>query len=503
MIESARFLRGALDLDCDDVIIGSGAGGAVTAAVLAEAGRRVIVLEEGPAVPTAQQGEFRQSETLRHLFRHGGLDATIPLGDSPAINLTLGRGVGGSSLLTGGVCFRIPGSVLQHWERDLGLSRFTERSWDTHFDAIERELGVATVPDTLRSEATRLFGQGVNDRFGVTLEPMRRNMTGCQGLSRCNFGCPANAKMSVAHTYLPRAERSGAQIVADCLVERIQLSGDRATLVSGRILNGPNTRPQDRLRVRAKRVIVAAGGVHSPQLLARSGVRSEHLGANLTLHPSFRVMARFEHDVQGHIGAMQSAFSDAFMAEHITLVSVFVPPGVLAATTPGAGDAFMQRTGHLRNLAMFGMLIHDDGGGAVWPGLGREPFIAYRMSRKDRRALSRGLRIMGDSFFAAGAKEIVLPVLGAEPYTADAFAALELDRIPGTRFESASQHPLGTCRIGYSEDDGVIDASGKVFGLQNVWVADGSVLPTSLGVNPQIGIMAMAHRIAHGLRDAA
>jgi hypothetical protein len=179
------------------------------------------------------------------------------------------------------------------------------------------------------------------------------------------------------------------------------------------------------LRVRAKRVVVAAGSYHTPQLLDRSGVgaRSGQVGRNMTLHPAFRMFARFEERVEGWRGALQSAYSRAFEREGITLVGLFVPPGVLAATMPGFGPEHVRRAADVPHLAVFGGMIHDEGGGTVRRGPGREPFVSYRMAPADKARIPRLIRVMSEIFFAAGAREVFPPILGQPGVTADELRA--------------------------------------------------------------------------------
>jgi choline dehydrogenase-like flavoprotein len=254
--------------------------------------------------------------------------------------------------------------------------------------------------------------------------------------------------------------------------------------------------------VRARRVVVAAGAYYSPLLLQASGVgrRSGQVGRNLTLHPSFRVTARFDEAVNGWRGAMQSTYSDAFEREGITLVSVFNPPGVVAVAMPGIGPEHVARARSLPHLAVFGALVHDQGGGYVRRLWGREPFVTYRMAKEDRARVPRALRLVAETFFAAGAREVFLPVLGSEPVTPDKLKSLDLEHVPGRRLECGSQHPLGTCRMGASPKNSVVDPDGQAWDLKELYVADGSVLPTSLGVNPQLSVMTMATRIAWKMR---
>jgi choline dehydrogenase-like flavoprotein len=409
-------------------------------------------------------------------------------------------------MLTGGVCFRTPEHILDDWKRHHALDGLSARDMDAAFSSVERAIHVEEVPRHMRSRSTELFEEGAT-KMGFGLKPLRRNTNGCRGCGRCNFGCPEGAKMSVDLNYLPRAIERGTQIWSDCRVERILVERGRAVGVRGRVLNGPGRlwRGDEggKLEVRAKRVVIAAGSYHTPLLLMRSGIgkRSRQLGRNMTLHPGFRMFARFDERVEGWKGSLQSAYSDHFEKDGITLVSLFVPPGILAATMPGFGPSLARRAADIPHIAVFGGMIHDAAGGTIRRGPGREPIATYRMSKRDRATIPRLLRVMGETFLAAGAREVFPPILGHPPVDADAFRKIDFERVPAVRLECSSQHPLGTCRMAASADRGVIDNWGRVYDTDNLYLADGSVVPTSLGVNPQLTIMAMATRIAWRMRE--
>jgi choline dehydrogenase-like flavoprotein len=370
-----------------------------------------------------------------------------------------------------------------------------------YFEDVERSVHVEEVPVAMRSRSTVVFARGA-EKLGHPLEPMHRNTHDCRGRARCNFGCPEDAKMSVDRTYLKRALAAGARIYSDLDVDRILTSGSRAAGVAGRVRNGPNRAPRGRFTLRARRVVLAAGAYCTPLLLERTGVgrASGQVGRNLTLHPSFRMMARFEERIEGWKGALQSAYSNAYEHERINMNSLFVPPGILSGTMPGVADEQAARARLIPHLAVFGGMVHDDAGGRVSHVLGQR-LITYRMSPRDSAAVSRVLSLTAETFFAAGAKEVFLPVLGFAPCDADRFRALDLDRLPRRRLECSSQHPLGTARMGTSPEHAVVDPDGRCWELEELFVADGSVMPTSLGVNPQETIMAMATRIAWKLRE--
>ena len=501
-IVRGRDLEGDLEIGADVVVVGSGASGAVVACVLAEAGQSVVVLEDGPHVKPREYGAMRPSESMRHLWKDGGTTFAIGLGDSPMINLTMGRCIGGSSVLTGGICYRTPEFVLDEWATRHGLTDLAPARMEKCFEAVEEEVFVETVPVEMRSLSTVKFGEGAA-KLGYPLKSMRRNTRGCNGCGRCNFGCPHGAKMSVDQAFLPRALAAGARIFSDAHVRRITTEGDRATGVVARVRNSPGLKEGSTLTVRAKRVVIATNAYHSPALLRPVGIgrQSGQLGRNLTVHPSFRIMARFDDRLEGWKGALQSAYTDHFEHDRLLFNSVFVPPGVICGALPGVGPDYARYSGQLPHLAMFGGMIHDDGGGVIHNVLGRT-FATYRMSRIDRSLVPRILRIAAETFFAGGAREVYLPVLGMDPVRdMDHLRSLDLEHVPARQIECSSQHPLGTTRMGTMPEHSIVDPDGKTWELDELYVVDGGISPSSLGVNPQETIMAMAMRIAWKLRE--
>ncbi len=503
-IVHGRDLPRGFDEGCDAVVIGSGAGGAVVAALLAEAGRRVVVLEEGPYFAASEYQGWKVSDSVRRLFREAGMLTAFGVGETPIITITLGRAVGGSSVLTGGVCFRIPGEVHHRWVHDLGLDQLGERALEAAYEDVERRLSVREVPAAMRSESTRRFVEGAA-KLGIRMDPIRRN-TGddCEGNARCNFACPVGAKRSVDVAYLPSATASGARVVSDALVRRVIVENGRAAGVEGVLLGGEAGAPSHRFRVRAPVVVAACGTLHTPLLLLASGLRDRAslVGQNITLHPAVRVVARFDDRIDGWNGALQSVYSDHYAAEGIKLVGVYSPVNMLAAGMPGVGPTLRRRVRDLPYCGVFGAMIHDEGGGRVRPGPGREPILSYAMAPRDLARLRRSITILTEVATAAGAREVYTSIFGFPPIrSVDEARAMERARYDARRIECMAFHPLGSARASNDPRRGVVDQSGECFELPGLFVADGSILPTSIGVNSQVPIMAMATRIAWRLAE--
>jgi len=483
----------------DVVIVGSGAGGAVMARELARDGRSVLVLEEGGHYSPEEYGKLPPSQSFRRLARESGMSVALGMGDTPLISLLAGKCVGGSSVLTGGVCFRIPEEVLHVWSTELGLDRMSVEGVAPYFEEVEKLAHVEDVPVHMRSRGTELFVEGA-DKLGIPMKTMRRNTKGCKGAARCNFGCPNGAKMSVDVSFLPDAVAHGARIVSDALVERIDITGGRARGVRGRFLDGITGEPNVRFEVRAKVVVVACGSMHTPILLRRSGLDSVHIGRHLTLHPAIRIGALFDEEVNGWDGALQSVYSDHFLDQGIWLNGVYTAVNVLAAAFPGLGREHRRLVKKIPNLAFFGGMVHDDGGGQVRRWISREPLVLYRMIRRDKERLMKAIHILAKMAFAAGAREVLLPIFGMG--TVKKLSEIDFlleNKLPAGKVECMAFHPLGSAKMATTKEAGVVKPTGETWAVENLFVCDGSVLPTSIGVNSQLPIMSIGMMLARGL----
>jgi choline dehydrogenase-like flavoprotein len=465
-------------LEADFCVVGAGAGGAVVAAELAEGGARVVVLEQGshhdPDSFTA-----RPPEMLGRLYRDGCQTATL---GAPPILLPLGRGVGGTTLVNSGTCFRTPPHVLERWQREFGLE-LDEAGLRPCFERVERALSVAEVTPELAGANAAVARRGA-ERLGWSHGYLRRNARGCVGSGVCVFGCPTSAKQHTGITYIPRATAAGARIVTGADVHGVVVEGGRARGVSARLPDGR------RLEVRAPEVVVACGTIHTPLLLERSGLRdaSGQRGRNLAIHPATSAFALMDEVVDMARGVPQSLYVDEFAADGIMFEGAAGPPAYAAMVLPLTGARHTRAMADYRRLAQFGLMVSDESRGRVRAVAGR-PLIRYDLCAEDVAKFRAGLARMQELFFAAGAREVYLPLpSGMRP-----------EHARPRDLKLMAFHPLGTARADARPTHGVTDGELAVHGVAGVHVADGSVVPSALGVNPQLTIMALATRLAFHL----
>jgi choline dehydrogenase-like flavoprotein len=411
---------------------------------------------------------------LARLYRDGG--QTVTLGNPP-IGLPLGRGVGGTTLVNSGTCFRTPAGVLGRWQREFGLE-LDEASLGPCFERVERALSVSEVTPELAGNNAAVARRGA-EGLGWSHGYLRRNAKGCVGSGVCAFGCPTSAKQHTGITYIPRAQAAGARIFTGTNVKRVLVRRGRAQGVEAA-----------GLEVRASTVVIAAGAIHSPLLLARSGLAagSGQLGRNLTIHPATAAFALMDEVVDMARGVPQSFYIDEFASDGIMLEGVAGPPSYAAIALPLTGNRHAEAMSRYRHLAQFGLMVSDRPRGRIHALAGR-PVIRYDLDRADLERFRIGIKRLGQLFEAAGAREVFLPLpSGVAP---DRARALDLKLI--------GFHPLGSARADARPSHGVLDSDLMVHGVPGLHVADGAAVPSALGVNPQLTIMALATRLAFRL----
>jgi choline dehydrogenase-like flavoprotein len=491
--------------ECDVAIVGSGAGGAAAAAALAEAGLDVLVLEAGghydrdsyPSEPL---------EAIASLYRDGGL--TIAAG-RPPIPVPVARAVGGTTVINSGTCFRAPDPVLADWRERFGISWARELGPD--YAEAEGFLRVTPLDPERMGRNGQLAMEGAA-AIGASGGPISRNAGDCVQCSSCPFGCAIDAKRGMHVSYLPRAVAAGARVRAGVEAQRVIVEDGRATGVSCttaplwlyRDIRGKATAETRRgaYTVRARRAVIVAGGaLGTPELLLRSGLGGRQVGRNLHIHPACWVGARYEEQVRGWDGVMQSYYVDEWEPQGILLEATFTPLAFGGAWLQGTGREHQRALLEFDRVGSIGVHLSDRSSGRVGLAGNGSLRAGYRLSDDDARRLVFGIARAAEVHFAAGAREVYPNIGRAGVLRPGDLAEFEATAFKPSELRLEAFHPMGTARIAADLAQGVCAPDGSVNGTEALYVADASLFPTSVGVNPMMTVIAFAKRIARDLAD--
>ncbi len=479
--------------DADVVVVGTGAGGAAAGAELAELGHDVLFVEEGGYHAPDTFNPYT-TESVPRLYRDAS--ATVMIG-KPPIPYVEGRCVGGSTVINGGMTYRPPDRVLAEWEKLHG-PELGAKSLEPLFERVEARIHAAPQLDVSVGEDSKLMIAGAK-KMGWSYSMNHRNQEACVGSNNCTLGCPTGAKQSTLVSYLPRAFAKGARCLTEIRVERLLIEGGRCVGVEGRAVNPRTRRADRRVTIRARAVIVACGAVQTPLLLQRHklGRPSRQLGKNLSCHPNAKVLGVYPFDVQGWKGVSQVAQIREFLDDGFLFAENFVAPAILGAYLPVHGSAAWDLMRRYNQMVMSGVLVEDSGSGSVSRTPFGIPYARYDITPLDHARVKRGVTLLARMHFELGAELVTLPFTNQKiahgPDDLDKIDALQTD--PATT-ELFTVHLMGTARMGARPEESVVDLSGEIRDLPGCYVADASLFPTPIGVNPQVTIMALATRVA-------
>jgi choline dehydrogenase-like flavoprotein len=508
-VVDAAALQADRTIEADVVIVGSGAGGGVSAEILARAGLKVLVVEEG-ALKSSQDFKMREAEAYPALYQESAARKTR----DKAINILQGRTVGGSTTVNWTSSFRTPAATLGWWIQHYGLAGYAPDAMAPWFAMMEQRLGISpwlAAPnennDLLRRGAAQL---------GIPTATISRNVKGCWNLGYCGMGCPTNAKQSMLVTCIPAALDLKAILVTRARAERLVFRGDAVEHLVCVALAADGLAPTGRtLTLRARHFVVAGGAINSPALLLRSNAPNPRglLGTRTFLHPTVISTGLFAQRVDGYAGAPQSVYSDHFLdntplggAVGYKLEAPPMHPLMMATTMAGFGQPHAQAARQLPyQHAMLALLrdgFHPDsrGGSVALAGDGA-PVLDYPIGPFLWDGVRRALLTMAEIQFAAGAKSVQPVHEMAEPYTSWAAAKAGIAALPLRNHLArvVSAHVMGGCAMAPDDRLGMVGADGRYHGVRNLSVHDGSLFPTSIGANPQLSIYAITARLASAL----
>ncbi len=505
--------HGALpaQMSCDVAIIGSGAGAGITAELLARAGLKVVMVEEGPL---RSSSDFNQQEAVAYpsLYQESAARKT----EDKAINILQGRCVGGSTTVNWTSSFRTPDSTLHYWQNQFGLTDYTPDALSPYFGQAERRLNI-TPWLTSPNENNDLLRRGAA-RLGIASAAIARNVKGCWNLGSCGLGCPTNAKQSMLVTAIPAALDKGAVLLVETRAERFELANGQVQSLTCFAVKPNGARvesAQAAIKIIAKHYVLGAGAINSPAVLLRSLAPDPHgrLGERTFLHPVVMSAAIMTQKVEGWQGAPQTIYSDHFLETQpvdgpigYKLEAPPLHPVIFASTVSGYGAQQSQLLRQFPHTHVLLALLRDGfheqaAGGKVKLRGDGSAALDYPLTEFVMDGARRALLSMAEIQFASGAQQ-VLPVHEmARPYTAwrEARDALQALPMKPLLTKVVSAHVMGGCGMAASESLGVTRPDGVHWQIGNLSVHDGSLFPTSIGANPQLSIYGIVNRLAQGL----
>ena len=489
-------------ITADVCVVGSGAGGGVLAAELQNAGRSVVVLE---------QGAYRNEQDFKQLELPGSLELYLGGGligsEDGSIAVLAGATLGGGTVVNYMNCIRTPEHIRQEWAEH-GIEGIDQLEYEQHIDAVWDRLSV-NVEATSQNRPHRKLIQAM-EACGFPWKPITRNADReCDDPRVCGYcytGCQKGCKQSTLKTYLQDASDAGARFVVGAHADRILSSDGRATGVEATVTNADGS--TTKVTVEAPTVVVSAGSVESPALLLRSGLGGPAAGKHLRLHPAAIVEGIYDEDIEGWIGQAQSAvsyqFADIEGQWGFLIESAPTAPALIAANWPFEDGAQHKRefSAGLKRSAPFITVARDHGEGEVAIDAHGRAVVRWSLSDEvDKRIFVEGNKELAKLHKAVGAKEIfTLHTNRVQWREGDDFDAF-LEQIENASYEPNdvaifTAHQLCSCRMGSDPESSVADGNGELHDTKGVWIGDASAFPSAPGVNPMISIMSLAHRTA-------
>lgn len=488
-------VRADIELQCDVCVIGSGAGGAWVALELVRQGHRVVMLEEGGYF-TRRDFDMTEARAFPNLYQELGNRST----DDLAVTILQGRSVGGSTTVNWCSNFRTPDRILDLWRERFGLTTLSRDALTPHWNFIEERLHVDTWPLDAINTNNRVLWDGLG-KLGYERSLIRRNVHRCLNLGYCGMGCPVDAKQSMNVSVLPEAVEHGLQLYADVSARRLEWAGRRVVAVHAQV-TGPNG---SKVTVKPKLTVLCGGAINSPGLLLRSELSADgRVGARTWFHPVLVMLAEFPFEVNAFAGAPQSVSSHHFVERGEDKVGFFlevppVHPMLAAVSLTGNGDQtqeLMQRLPYLHAMLAIhvdGLLPDERGATVKLRRSGPKYSLGYDFLPAHFEAFRCAAVEMAKIQFAAGAIRVrSLHMNPVELRSMADVAALQSAPWAPLAVRILSAHQMGGCAAGRNEKTSVVDPYLRFHTLDNLFVVDGSVFPTSLGVNPQESIFGVA-----------
>ncbi|EAW37411.1 GMC family oxidoreductase [Lyngbya sp. PCC 8106] len=483
-VQNHRITHPKSPLTCEIAVIGSGPGGAITACLLAEAGRDVLLIEEGSYFSLESCRAFSQVE-LEQKYRNGGLTAAF---GKPKIQYVEGRCVGGGSEINSGLYHRTPPEILEKWQTEFAVESLTEAELLPHFEACEQAVTVCKLPGKPPLASLKLH-QGAVSLGWQSLEVPRWFRYQEQTDSAVT---PKGTRQSMTQTFIPRAIDAGCKLLTNTRINSIKQQGNQ-WLIKGEYI--PDLQSQQTVKIQAKTLFICCGAIQTPALLRRSGI-TKNIGNSLQMHSTVKVIAQFNETVNSKDMGVPVHQVKEFSPRFSFGCSISSPPYLAVGMTdhPQYKHEVDQ---NWQKMAIYYAMITGSGQGSVrcLPGF-RDPLVRYHLTQQDLKDLSEALQKLSQLLFEAGAK-ILYPSISNFPRLTQPDDLKQIpDLLPKSQTNLMTVHVMSSCPMGENLEKCAANSFGKVHGFDNLYISDASLLCTAPGVNPQGSIMAIARRNA-------
>jgi len=473
---------------CEYLVIGSGAGGSVAALELAEAGKNVLVIEEGFHLRT----ESFTSDISKMMNRGWRKNGITPFWGKPPIGFAEGMCVGGGTVINGGLLWRTPERILDIWQKSYGVKEgYTYQDLLPHFKKIENLLEVGFHQIDSDNVDSDVLKNGCDLLDWKYVPVPRAGGESCVNANLCPTGCPTGAKKSTALTYIPKAMESGALLFSGCKAERIVHNGNKASAVIAS-LNSSRSRKQ--VKIYADYIFLAGGAIQTPYLLQNSKL-APNAGKKLEFHFNLKFVAEFDKTINAQKGTMFTYQVQEFMDSGLLIMASNYQPHYLAMTLSHFGNEIINDVmDKYANCGLYVAQIQPESKGRVISALKGSSFVTYKFDINDLKKIRDSIIKTSRLLFEAGAKKVYLPVVGTSPIIDNGMLENAVNSLTPGNIEIVSVHAMASCPMG-DRGEAVVGFDGKVHGIENLFITDASILPTNIGESPQGTIMALSHGI--------
>jgi len=462
----------------DVCIIGSGAGGSVLAYELSKQDKKIIMLEQGGYYDIDYIEQQTKEEELLKLWKHSG----VFLSRNFSVNVAQGQCIGGSTMINYGICFRMPDYVFDTWKNEHGIAITNEELKDA-YEKVEDQYSVKPITNAGRSHELLKKGCEV---LGYSSDWMDKAMVG-------------DRKQNVLVAYLEKSKKENLTIFANCKAEYVVKNSGKISTIKATAID-LQTNEKHSVEVTADKIILSAGPIASSEFLLKNKIanKSGKVGKYLSVHPASSVVGLFDEKINGERGMVMAYYCDKFSARKIPdrgfmIESVFVAPSGFSLIMPSFGLKNMEYVKKYDNVAMAGVLVHDEPVGKISLNQNEDAVLDYTLTKGDQKRMVDGIRETVRIYLKAGAKQVITGHI--EPtiiHNESEISKITDDSAGMGKLLVASAHPQGGNRMGKNANNSVVNSYCKSYDIPNLYVCDASVFPTAVGVNPQLTVLAIS-----------